>query len=174
MLIDPGRRAFYDQTGQIKPSSADNDLAEILSVLAGAFDEGCRAAMQSHDDLTKTDLVARMRSALDKRSQELSAGRAESEQAVALLEPLLGRFSTTDGSANRIEMLIMDKQRMAREIGERMRIDLERIAKARAFLENYHYRSDPTIHASYASGLQQAATEWQQQVLNGLMGQFRR
>jgi curved DNA-binding protein CbpA len=144
LLMDDERRAHYDRTGEVLPADADNGLAHILTMVSGAFDEAVHGVLQAGDDLTKVDLLQRMRKALVCRDTAIEKNRIEALSVASRLETMLGRFVSDDvAGPNHLETIVREKIRQAGEIVKNIAAEREKIATVLKFLGHYRYRSDP-------------------------------
>lgn len=58
VLLDPRRRAKYDETGEVD-NDPDNGLAQIMSLVMNALDEALSGCHRSNEDPIKVDLLGK-------------------------------------------------------------------------------------------------------------------
>lgn len=142
LLMDEDRRAHYDRTGEVLPATPGNHLAFILTMVSAAFDEAMISVIRENEDPQKVDLLQRMREALTRRLVTLDNNSQEASRIAPMLEPLIGRFSST-GTDNHLETIVREKMRQVGEIMKNIAAEREKVNNVLKFLADYRYRYDP-------------------------------
>lgn len=142
VLIDPNRRARYDQTGEAEDTAPDNAVSSAMQFVSAALDaamgqieaEG-REAHQTHD------LPTRMLRVLVAQKTKVSETVRNLERAAQVNERLLGRFTVIEGES-RIDALIRGRIGAARNMIEGHKRGHAALDDAIAIVEAHKFRAD--------------------------------
>lgn len=139
VLSDPERRHRYDATGETdKP--VDNREALLATAVARAYSLVLEKLLPSNKDLTKVDLVAEMKQALDTKIQEIEKNLPEVRKVKARLEQVAERLEDEQG------LLKGAAQYQAAHVGrqiEAVEKELHDAKLAHDYLRGCKYRFDP-------------------------------
>lgn len=137
VLIDPDRRAEYDQTGNVD-EKVDNSHVEALTILQQMMDH----VIEQVGDVVSIDVVAEMRNSMDKRIAEIERDMAQRRKKVRRLERFAGKFRKADGE-NVLRKMVDAKIgniQCGIDSGEKA---ISGIRKALALLDGYSFDADP-------------------------------
>jgi curved DNA-binding protein CbpA len=142
VLTDAQRRAKYDATGSLDPKEPDNALADVLNIIMAAMDGAIRVCEAEGTDPTQRDLVAMMKSQIDKGNQERAQKRETLRQAEIKLKKLQSRFKTKKSAVNFLDnMVSQGLANIAPQLQMLERFDIAAKA-AKEMLADYTFRSD--------------------------------
>ncbi len=143
ILSDPERKRHYDETGDAgeptKRFPEEYDFAEfLLPALMYAV-----AEVERHcADVTRTDLVKKMRDKIKADMIPVERRRAEIEKAKKLATKLLGRSTVKDGRENILESNIRSQlAQIERDLADTLNT-LDRMTRALDYLKDVTYRTD--------------------------------
>ena len=108
-LIDPDRRAHYDQTGDPGHAKVDEGRAVILQMLAKAMEAACAEMTKAGFEPHHVDLVEQMGFWFDAQIKSLAKQRAVYAAAKTRDQHLLGRFKVVEGESNILEQIVRSR-----------------------------------------------------------------
>ena len=106
VLIDSGRRAHYDATGEVRESKPDNRQSAAIGVLSAAFVAVLNELSESRKEPRKSDLVVLMRRRLTFDMDQREKDRVKNEAARKPLADLRDRFTAKDDGPNWMARII--------------------------------------------------------------------
>lgn len=96
-LIDPERRAQYDQSGVLKDKAPDTAAADAMSALVAAFERTLQAMIQNRQEPRHVDMVGRIKAMLDVMEGELFKEEQQIKQSLPEWESVVRRFKVKKG-----------------------------------------------------------------------------
>jgi len=109
VLMDPERRAQYDQTGNAGTTDPDNTDAKILAMVDWAFDNAMGQVLDKCAEPIRQDMILIMCQALSGRLQHCDSQVPLLEGTRDVLAKLLGRFTVVEGKPNILENILASK-----------------------------------------------------------------
>ena len=140
-LLDDERRQRYDTTGEIGEKPVDNHHAELIQVIAGAFDNTMTSLLQQKRDPTRADLVALIVTTLTQYRDNITTQSAALTTNMDHVTCLLGRF-TTDDENNILEALLKSKLTIFEQQRSRGDTQVALLEEAITVMGRYSFRFD--------------------------------
>lgn len=106
VLMDNGRRAHYDATGEVQEQKPDNRQSAAIAVLSQAFVAVLNELSESRKQPNQSDLVALMRRRLASDIDQRGKERVKNEAARKPLADLRDRFTAKDDKPNWMARII--------------------------------------------------------------------
>jgi curved DNA-binding protein CbpA len=107
VLMDPGRRAHYDQTGEIVKAAVDQTVQILMTNLSGAFGQVLMACAKEGLDPTEVDFIGQMIVCLGENITGIEKQLPQMRKGLDVLQRLEGRFEVKDDAApNHMETIV--------------------------------------------------------------------
>lgn len=141
ILIDSERRAKYDITGEVAEKPVNNEMSQVIGILATALEKVLAQIEQRGGEPVEFEIVNDMKTMIGADLADIETTRKISKALRAKTEKLIGRFGAKTGE-NYLEGIITGKL-SAIDTNLRM-LDVweEPIKKALDILTNSTFRSD--------------------------------
>lgn len=155
-LIDPDRRAQYDQTGVLKDKAPDTAAADAMSALVAAFERALQAMIQNRQEPRHVDMVGRISAMLDVMEGELFKEERDIKSALPEWESVVKRFKVKK-SENVFARHITAKLGEFRKRLEAIERHKRAMKFAKKLIKDYSFdweRPDPMERVSLAQGFQ--------------------
>lgn len=140
ILRDPKTRQRYDETGE-HDAQPDNELAEIGTILVGAFDQ---AMTESSGRFAVSDLIASTRVLLARRKADAANQRKILDEAIQNFTKVRDRLSFKGGGADILVSSLNAKIAEGKRMQAAFSGEIEKIERAEAYAADYGYRFDPS------------------------------
>lgn len=162
VLLDPTKRAKFDQSGVIDEEAPDNELAEVLVAVAQFIDAALVQCMQTGRDPSTLNMIEMIGSLAKTARDGVTVRRQEVEKHLVLSEKIAGRFKAKmKGEPNRIEGLITARIAAQRATIAMLAREVEKIDRAVMFLKDYRFEwNDPLALNHPWFSMNTAATNW--------------
>lgn len=170
VLRDPKTRQRYDETGEHE-TAPNNELAEISSMLIGAFDQAMQTCAGRFD---LTDLIATTKAALNDRKIAARANVAQLEAMQKNFRKVLDRLSFTGGGIDLLGSSLNSKLAETDRMLAACTVEIATIERAEVYAGDYGYRFDvPPRPAASEWSLQEALNEMARDQTPGRFFPFR-
>lgn len=141
ILADPVRRKKYDETGDISEKSPDNEMSQVIGIIASALESVLSQIEGRRGEPTEFELVNDMKILVGGKLDEIQRRISQLKSARVKTEKLIGRFGVRDGE-NYLEGIIVGKL-SALDTNIRMtEAQEEPVKKALDILKNSTFRAD--------------------------------
>lgn len=108
ILTDEERRAKYDATGDESEKAPNNEISEVINIIAAVMDAVIMEAANRGLSPINVDIIRSMKSNLSEGIKKAEADREKIRSQIKKTEILLGRFTAKDGE-NFLEGIIAGK-----------------------------------------------------------------
>jgi curved DNA-binding protein CbpA len=138
-LSDAERRRRYDETGQVDPTSADNEAAQILNVAIGAVNAVMATSHQHNIAWETFDILGDATRQVSSQIGQIEWKIKEGERNAEKLRAAAGRFKAKVGKVNKLGPMI-EAQAAEQERGvETMKRDKAKLDAARTLLKEHDF-----------------------------------
>lgn len=141
ILIDPDRRAKYDVTGDMSDKPINNEMSQVIGILATALEHVLAQIDRRGGDPTEFEIVKDMMTTIAADLNKIETDRKMLTALRKKTEKLLGRFGVKSGE-NYLEGIIVGKLSACDTNLRRLTVREEPIKKALDILTNSSFRSD--------------------------------
>jgi curved DNA-binding protein CbpA len=144
VLGDPDRRRAYDETGETAEPQRDQRMSKAVDLLSRAMEKVLDDAAKAEDDVTRIDVMARLRRALDGWQTEGHQAIQQLATMVATQERMRGRF-VAKGDSNIMEALTVNRIEGLERRREQIAGNLEILRFAVNLIDGVTYRADAAV-----------------------------
>ena len=138
-LSDAERRRRYDETGQVDPTSADNEAAQIMNIAIGAVNNVMAAIHQRGQDWERYDLLGDAIKQIGAQIDQVNVKIAEAECNAKKLRGVAAMFKAKKGKVNRLGPMIEAQAAEQERNVARMQRDREKLDAARLLLKEHDF-----------------------------------
>ena len=138
-LSDAERRRRYDETGQVDPTSADNEAAQIMSVAIGAVNAVMVSIHQRNGAWENFDILGDATRQIEGQIEQVNIKIREAERNARKLRAVALRFKAKGGKVNKLGPMI-DAQAAEQERNvATMQRDKAKLDAARTLLKEHDF-----------------------------------
>jgi curved DNA-binding protein CbpA len=141
ILMDPKRRARYDETGDISETIPDNSMNKIMSVLNMLFENAVMPLARGYAEPNTTDIVRKMKADLASALVGIKEKQQKLLEARKLMLDIKNRLSARDGENLFLE-IINSKLKNIEGEENNLAQEKELTEKCLKLLDGYSYRCD--------------------------------
>jgi len=138
-LSDAERRRRYDETGQVDPTSADNEVAQIMNIAIGAVNNVMATIHQQGLSWEKFDILGDATRSLADQIGQVDGKIHEAERNAKKLRGVAAMFKAKKGKVNRLGPMIEAQAAEQERNVARMQRDREKLDAARLLLKEHDF-----------------------------------
>lgn len=151
VLADPGRRAYYDATGETKKWQDNPELTEMLNTLGNLLGGTLKSMGEQGLNPKTTDVLDCMKQSLADGKRQIQKAKEHHAKAKVIWQDVQGRF-TTEGEDNFLEMIIANQVLQIDIMVANLDREFKKLDKAAEVLVKYRYKFIQTIAADWPGG----------------------
>jgi len=143
-LSDAERRRRYDETGQVDPTGADNEAAQIMNVAIGAVNAVMATIRQRGLSWEKFDILGDAIKQIEGQIDQVNGKIADAERNAKKLRAAATRFKAKAGKVNKLGPMIEAQAAEQERNVETMKRDKAKLDAARVLLKEHDFEFEPT------------------------------
>lgn len=145
LLMDPERRAHFDQTGDSAEPRDQNPLIPIVEMLAHLMDELLSGLGEKQIEPKRVDMMFMLKQAVKERQAEHNRAKVAMGSAKVLIGDLAARFDLKAPGQNVIRGMLEAKVRWFDDNIGRAEREAAICDRALALLDGYSFKIEPTV-----------------------------
>jgi len=152
VLSDPKRREKYNRTGDIDEDSPENAISAPVSIIVGLIQTVCQQEAQGAGDVTKSDLVTRMRMTIRDAISNLKGQQKSVEKIAKRMRVVADRMKKRGGGESLIHKAIRSQAASAETHINVLSTQIQAHIDAMTMLEEFEFEFDKASNPYEAPG----------------------